>query len=516
MPARPVLFAAAAALLLAGFAPRPARPVKRPNIVIIMADDMGFSDLGCYGGEIRTPHLDRLGRQGLRFTQFYNAARCCPSRAALLTGQYPHRAGIGEMVEKGRYAGYLLPTALTAAEALGQAGYQTYMAGKWHVGEDSLHWPLQRGFHHYYGLVSGASSYYELDSGRTFLHDNRRTRPGPGFYATQDYTDHALDFIRQGSASGRPFFLYLAYTAPHWPLHAPDSAVEPYLGRYALGWDALRRQRYRRLVQEGILSPQWPLSPRDTAVPDWATEPRKAHWDRRMAVYAAMVTLMDAGIGRVVEQLERLGELENTVIFFLADNGGCAEIPHIYYKKRKTMSEEALSGHVGNPSSYVGYENRWASASNTPFRLYKSFVHEGGIASPLLVSWPRQIRKGRLVQEVAHITDLMPTCLELAGVPYPQAYAGRPLLPPDGRSLLPLLEGRASLPPRELLWEHYGNRALRQGRWKLVAERNQPWELYDLQADRTETRNLAAAQPGRVATLAKRYHQLAARAGVLP
>lgn len=476
---------------------------------------MGFSDIGCYGGEIQTPNLDKLGRNGLRFTQFYNAARCCPSRAALLTGQYPHKAGIGEMVGPGKYAGYLLPNSLTLAEGLKQAGYQTFMSGKWHVGEDSLHWPLQRGFDQYYGLISGASSFYELDEGRTFLENNRRIVPGKGFYATRAYTDKALEFIEKGNASDKPFFLYLAYTAPHWPLHAPEKDVEKYLGKYMKGWDQLRKERYARLIKEGIVPAGLPLSERDSMVTTWEDEPRKEHWERRMAVYAAMVSIMDEGIGNIINKLEAQGELENTAIFFLSDNGGCAEIPHIYYKKLKTMTEEQLSGKVGNETSYVGYENRWAHASNTPFRRYKQYIHEGGIASPLIVHWPEKIKKGRFVPDVAHIMDIMPTCLQMAGMNYPSTYKGNSLKPLDGLSWMPLINNKPWKGHDQLIWEHFGSRGIRQGKWKLVAVNEGEWELYNMENDRTETNNLAAKFPDKVTELIKLYEQQAAQAGVV-
>jgi arylsulfatase len=494
----------------------PSKASKRPNIILIMADDMGFSDIGCYGGEIRTPNLDRLGRKGLRFTQFYNAARCCPSRASLLTGQYPHKAGIGEMVEQGTYAGHLLPTTLTIAEALKGAGYQTYMSGKWHVGEDSLYWPRQRGFDEYYGLVSGASSFYELDEGRTFLENNTRIKLGKDFYATRAYTDKALQFIDKGHASGSPYLLYLAYTAPHWPLHAPEADIQKYLGSYTKGWDQVRKERYGKLVKEGIISSKWPQSVRDSMVTAWEAEPRKEHWDRRMAVYAAMISIMDEGIGKIIRKLEQQGELENTVIFFLADNGGCAEVPHIYNKKLKEgMTEEQLSGKVGNETSYVGYENRWAHASNTPFRMYKSHIHEGGIASPLIIHWPAVIKKARLVPNVTHIMDIMPTCMDMAGATYSASNKGNPLQTLDGKSWLPLITNNPWKGHSELIWEHFGSRGIRQEKWKLVAEKNAPWELYDMENDRTETRNLAATNPQKVADLVKLYEQKAREAGVV-
>lgn len=487
---------------------------KRPNIIVIMADDMGFSDIGCYGSEIKTPNIDLLGRNGLRFTQFYNTARCCPSRAALLTGQYPHKAGMGEMVGSKNYAGYLLPSALTLAEALKGAGYNTYMAGKWHVGEDSLHWPLQRGFQKYYGLISGASSFYELDAGRTMLEDNTRIKPGKDFYATRAYTDKALQYLQQGHAQDKPYLLYLAYTAPHWPLHAPDADVQQYVGTYMMGWEKLRERRYRKMLAEGIISPKTKLSPLDPAVMAWSQEPQQVKWDRRMAVYAAMISIMDEGIGKIISALKAQGELDNTLIFFLSDNGGSAEVPHVYREKLKTMTEAQLTANVGDRVSYVGYEERWAAASNTPFRRYKQYTHEGGIASPLIVHWPAGIKKPGLVPDVVHIMDIMPTCLEIAGTTYPSSYQGHTLLPQDGKSFYPLLEKKKWQGHEALVWEHFGSKAIRQGNWKLVAAKNGPWELYDMQADRTETNNLAAQKPDKVKELHQLYRKKAAAAGV--
>lgn len=487
---------------------------KRPNIILIMADDMGFSDLGCYGGEINTPNLDRLGRNGLRFTQFYNAARCCPSRAALLTGQYPHKAGMGEMVGSKNYAGYLLPSSVTIAEALQGAGYNTYLSGKWHVGEDSLHWPLQRGFGKYYGLISGASSHYELDEGRVMLENNGRITPGKDFYSSHAYTDKALEYIKEGHTSNKPYFLYLAYTAPHWPLHAPEKDVQQYLGKYLQGWDAVRKQRYQKMVKEGIIALGVPLSDRNPAITSWEQEPDKQHWDRRMAVYAAMITLMDEGIGKIITTLEQQGALDNTLIFFLADNGGCAEVPHVYKERLKTMTEEQLSGRVGNETSYVGYEDRWANASNTPFRLYKQYIHEGGIASPLIVHWPAAVKKARIVPEMTHIMDIMPTCLAVAGASYPTAYQGKAILPADGKSFLPLIRNGKYTGHEALIWEHFGNKGIRQGKWKLVALKGKAWELYDLDADRTETTDVAARYPDKVQELTRLYEEKASQAGV--
>ncbi len=490
-----------------------------PNIVIILADDMGYSDLGCYGSEISTPSIDSLADGGIRFTQAYNAARCCPSRAALLTGLYPHQAGMGDMVgtvkkprKPGPYQGYLNGQCVTIAEMLRTAGYGTYMSGKWHVGEKPEHWPRKRGFDRYFGLISGASSYYEIlqqeESPRKMaLDDEPFTPEGDNFYMTDAFTDHAVRFL-EGHDTAKPFFLYLAYTAPHWPLHAPKEEVEKYRGKYTLGWEALRERRYRRMVDMGIINPKWRLSPRDADVPPWDGMENKDEWDLRMAVYAAMITRMDRGVGRVLDTLRAMGAEENTLVLFLADNGGC----HERIKKDNLITPGAV---IGDRGSYTSYDRNWANASNTPFRMFKHWCHEGGIATPLIARWPARIRqKGALVQEPAHITDIMPTCLEMAGVKYPETFSGNTLTPLPGVSLEPLFEGRGAAPRAGLFWEHEGNRAVRMGKWKLVAPKDGPWELYDLEEDRTELNNMAASMPEKAGELNRAWEKWAAEIGV--
>jgi arylsulfatase len=487
------------------------KPPPRPNIVVILADDMGFSDVGCYGGEISTPNLDRLAAEGLRFTQFYNAARCCPTRAALLTGLYPHQAGVGAMIRNlgtPAYQGFLNDAGVTIAEVLREQGYRTFMSGKWHVGEERPHWPTDRGFDRYFGLISGASSYFKLDKGRKMaLDDQPFTPPAEGFYLTDAITTHALQFLDE--AKGKPFFLYLAYTAPHWPLHALPDDIAKYRGRYRLGWDELRRQRHTRQLKLGLVNKQWPLSPRDPAAPAWDSlrDAAKDAWDLRMAVYAAQIDRMDQGIGRVRAKLRQLGVEKNTLILFLSDNGGCHE--------RVGATNPAAP--PGGPDSFMAYGLPWANASNTPFRQFKSRVHEGGIATPLIAWWPALIKKGgRLTPQVGHVIDLMPTVLEAAGAEHPEKFHGRELTPLAGRSLLPVLRGQTRPVHDALFWEHFGNRAVRQGRWKLVALAQRDWELYDLEADRTELNNLAAIQPEKVTELAALYRQWAERCGVKP
>ena len=494
---------------------------KRPNVLVIMADDMGFSDLGCYGSEIRTPNLDGLAKDGIRFTQFYSAARCCPSRAALLTGLYPHQAGMGGMVGSmakpkpaGPYQGYLNNKCVTIAEVLKKAGYRTYMSGKWHVGEASEHWPRRRGFDRYFGLISGASSYWELlekpgGRNRVMAADDEPFKPAPGdFYMTDAFADFAVECLEDHGQSEDPFFLYLAFTAPHWPLHAWPEDIAKYQGKYAAGWDELRKQRYERLKELGIIDPKWPLSPRDDEVPPWNDVDGKEDWDLRMAVYAAMIDRMDQGIGRVLDALEKIGAKDDTLVVFLSDNGGC----HEGVEKRKLNQPGTSPGERG---SYTAYKRPWANASNSPFRLFKHWVHEGGIATPFIARWPDVIRqRGALTGQVGHIIDIMATCLDVAGVEYPPTFGGNTITPLEGKSLLPVFQGKEREPHEVLYWEHMGNRAIRQGKWKLVARKKRDWELYDLEADRTELEGLALKYPEKAEELSGLYDAWAARTGV--
>ena len=501
----------------AASAPDSAKP---PNIVVILADDMGFSDLGCYGSEIHTPNLDRLAQEGVRFTQAYCAARCCPSRAALLTGLYPHQAGMGDMVSTankpkpaGPYQGYLNQQCVTMAEVLRTAGYRTYMSGKWHVGEAPEHWPRRRGFDRYFGLISGGSSYFELlkeeRPQRTMALDDEPFVPEGGhFYMTDAFTDHAVKFLEEHRDDTKPFLVYLAYTAPHWPLHAWPEDIAKYRGEYRIGWDELRERRYKRLLELGIIDPKWRLSPRDEEVPPWEGAENKEDWDLRMAVYAAMIDRMDQGIGRVLETLRKIGAEENTLVVFLSDNGGC----HETVEGRKLNKPGSQPGERG---SFVAYQRPWANASNTPFRLFKHWVHEGGIATPLIARWPARIRqRGALTHQVAHITDIMATCLDMAGVEYPKSFNGNEITPLVGKSLLPVFDGKTRESHARLYWEHEGNRAIREDRWKLVATSQGQWELYDLEADRTELNNLAKAQPDKASDLNKAWEEWAHACGV--
>ncbi len=488
-----------------------AAAAKRPNIILIMADDMGFSDLGCYGSEIATPNVDRLAKGGVRFTQFYNTARCCPTRASLLTGLYPHQAGVGHMVEDRGFPGYqgrLNERCVTIAEALRPAGYTTLMSGKWHVGQNRPHWPTDRGFHRYFGLISGGSNYFRLDKGREMAIDAESFVPTPGkFYMTDAFTDHAVKFIDDYGRKPNPYFLYLAYTSPHWPLHAWPEDIAKYKGKYLKGWDALRKERHARQIEMGIVNRRWPMTPRDASVPAWEAVSDKGEWDLRMAVYAAQIDRMDQNIGRVLAKVRELGQEDNTLILFLADNGGCAEGP----------LRDELPGPPGPMESFTSYRTPWANASNTPFRLYKHWVHEGGVATPLVAYWPAVIKqRGGLTHEPGHLVDLMATCLDVAGGTYPQTYGDREITPLEGKSLVPALQGKEREGHDAIYWEHEGNRAMRQGKWKLVSRHPDNWELYDLDADRTEMNDLSSKHRDRMERMVGMYDQWAERCGVMP
>jgi len=497
----------------------------RPNIVVILADDMGYSDIGCYGSEIETPNLDKLAGNGLRMSQFYNNARCCPTRASLLTGLYSHRAGMGwmtgtDMKEPG-YAGDLNNECVSIAQVLKPAGYATYATGKWHVSTNTKNdgpkhnWPLQRGFDKYYGIIPGAANYFDpvgLKSG------NEPIKTGDGFYLTDALSDTAASYIQQHTANNKqnPFFMYVAYNAPHWPLHAKEKDIQKYLDKYSSGWDKLREERYRKQQKIGIPGASAKLNPRDAEVPAWNSIPEseKMMWIKRMAVYAAQIDCMDQGIGRIIEALKKNNVFDNTLIVFLSDNGGCAE-----FISRDDTSINAL----GTKASYESYRTNWANASNTPFKLYKHWVHEGGISTPCVVSWPAMISdKGGIVNTPAHLIDLMPTFINVAQADYPLTFNGHNIAPLAGKSLLSIIKNEKNFPQRPLFWEHEANRAVRFGNWKLVSKGTNikpytgPWELYDISMDRSETKDLAKTYPDKVKELDIMWNEWAAKNQVLP
>ena len=489
---------------------------QRPNIVLILADDMGYSDLGCYGSEIETPHLDALAGRGVRFTQFYNTARCCPTRASLLTGLYSHQAGVGHMIgdyNRPGYRGTLSPECRTIAQVLTGAGYRSTMVGKWHVcpaTEKHRHnWPLQRGFARYWGSPAGAGNNFR--PGPLML-DNEQIGMTDGYYSDM-LGEWSARFIGESAATGQPFFHYAAFTAPHWPLQAPAEDVKRFKERYQAGWDVIRRQRHERQIQLGLIDKRWQLAPRDSAVPEWAGTELKSWQASRMAVHAAMVSRLDANVGRMVEAVRQAGQMDNTIFLFLSDNGASAEL---LKERRAGVWAPEGSGPGGNipgeepgpASTYASYGPDWAHVSNTPFRRHKMWVHEGGISTPLIAAWGTRLKANSLNTTPGHVVDLMPTCAEAAGAKPPQ--------PCEGLSLMPLIQGRQRAAHASLHWEHEGNRAIRNGDWKLVAERGQPWELYNLKTDRTETQNLAAAEPARVKDLTAQYQAWAQRCQVEP
>ncbi len=483
---------------------------KRPNIILILADDMGFSDIGCFGSEIATPNLDKLAAGGLRLTSFYNTARCCPTRASLLTGLYSHQAGVGHMIkDRGTpaYQGFLNDHCVTIAEAIRQGGYRTAMAGKWHVGEKRPHWPTDRGFERYFGLISGAANYFHPEPGTQMALNDKPYVPGPEFYMTDAFTDHAVNQIDEFGRGKDPYFLYLAFTAPHWPLHARPEDIAKYESKYMQGWDELRKKRHERQIQLGIVDAKWPLTPRDSHAPAWDTVEDKKDRGRKMAVYAAQIDRLDQSVGRVLAKVKELGQEENTLVLFLADNGGCAE----------EINRGKAGAPPGGVDSYMSYGLPWANASNTPFRLYKHWVHEGGISSPFIAYWPAVIKQRNAIsRQPAHLVDLMATCLDVAGVAYPKTYKGNAVTPLEGESLLPVFEGRQRKGHAAIYWEHEGNRAVREGKWKLVSRFPDQWELYDLEADRTELHDVAAAEPARVKRMSGMYSVWAERVGVVP
>ncbi|HYW79917.1 MAG TPA: sulfatase-like hydrolase/transferase, partial [Thermoguttaceae bacterium] len=426
------------------------------------------------------------------------------------------------------YKGNLSRECATIAQVLQSAGYRSMMCGKWHLsrftdsGGPKYCWPLQRGFEKFYGTIHGVGSYFNPV---TLTRDESFIAPPQGdYYYTDAISDHAAQYVEWAAQSNKPFFLYVAYSAPHWPLHAPAEVVARYQARYAGGWDELREQRHRRMLAMGIVRPEWPLSDRDPRVRPWEQEADKRWQQRRMEVYAAQVDLMDQGIGRIMEKVRQAGAESNTIVMFLSDNGGCAEevsptwqgihIPERARDGRAVQKGNNPNIMPGPADTYQSYGVAWAQASNTPFRLYKHWTHEGGIATPMIVYWPAGIRSGgKLTHAVGHVIDVMPTCLELAKIRYPKILAGYPLKPISGQSLVPLFQG-AARQSGAIFWEHEGNRAVRDGQWKLVSRHPGPWELYDMVADRTETNNLAMRFPVIVQDLKIAYEAWAKRANV--
>ena len=509
-------------------------PRRQPNILLIVADDLGYSDLGCYGGEIDTPNLNSLAANGVRFAQFYTTARCCPSRASILSGQYPHKVGVGHMVTDLGHPGYrgrLSENAVTIAEVLGPAGYRTFMSGKWHVGTND---PTRRGFEQYFGTLISAATYWDPAQYLRLPQGSKtRSYAKDAFYGTDALTDYAMDFLEDARTTpDKPWFLYLAYNAPHFPLHARPEDIAKYRDRYTTGWDELRRERLARMKRLRLVAKDTQLSPRSQYTnfgetvtagnPPWDSlaEDRRADLAMRMAIYAAMVDRMDQDIGRLTADLRAKGELDNTLIMFLSDNGACAEWDPFGFDVGSSPNNVLHVGEdlarMGSRGTYHSVGSAWANASNTPWRMYKHYSHEGGISAPCVVHWPAGFRRRNAIERApTHLIDLMPTIVQACGAQYPQRVGSREILPMAGRSFIPALRGER-MPERTLYFEHEGTRAVREGRYKLTALRGEAWKLYDMEHDRTELQDLAASQPQRVESLAKKWDKWAAENNVTP
>jgi len=498
---------------------------KKPNIILIMADDMGFSDMGATGGEIKTPNLDALATEGILYKQFYNGARCCPTRASLMTGLYPHQTGMGWMTIRNlgtdSYTGELNNNCVTIAEVLKKAGYNTYMSGKWHVvADENMNqnsnkdaWPVQRGFDHFFGTLRGDGSYYTPGA---LTSQNTIIEAPEDFYYTDAISDTAVSMIQENNKTDTPFFMYVSYTAPHWPLHALKEDFEPYIDKYKIGWDSLRAERFDRQKRLGIINEDWILSERNPDAPAWnsLSDERKEDMTRRMAIYAAQIEVMDRGIGRIIDELEKEGELDNTLIFFLQDNGGCAEFISDGSRDIELM---------GSAESFESYRLPWANASNTPFRMFKHWTHEGGIATPLIIHWPKGVvNPGRTSERPGQLMDIMTTCVEVAGVKYPSEYKGNEIHALEGESLVQSIKNESDERKSDLYWEHEANRAIRIGNWKLVLKASEvfpfdgKWELYNLANDRTEMNDLTDSYPEKVEEMKSKWEDWAKRVNVYP
>lgn len=514
------------------------RAAERPDIVLIMVDDMGFSDIGCYGGEIQTPNIDALASDGVRFDQFYNSGRCCPTRATLMTGLHPHQVGIGHMtLAPGKvpqdvpenYQGFINQKCVTIAEVLRSSGYATLMSGKWHLGmhHQSL-FPLQRGYDKFFGSLAGATRFFlpEHPRGMTFGNEkveSPQSTTSEAFYTTDAFTDYAIRFISEHHASEKtadPFFLYLAYTAPHWPLQAFEDDVAKYRGQYKAGWEELRKTRYNRQVELGLIDPQWKLSKPLPKIPDWDSldAEKQDEMGLKMAVYAAMIDRIDQNIGRLVASLKMQKRFDNTLILFLSDNGACAEGGMLGRGEFHDVEKRNLE-------TSCSYGEAWANASSTPFRLYKHFAHEGGTASPFFMHWPSTIKQqADWYRTPAQLIDIVPTLIDVSGADYPPKSFRNPIPKLDGVSLRPAFNAGPILRQSPIFIEHESNAFVRDGKWKLVGQSvaktagvdAAKWELYDMEQDRTETNNVADAKPAKTKDLADQWSDWAKRVGVYP
>ena len=512
---------------------------SQPNVILVLVDDMGFSDIGIMGSEIATPNIDALATNGLLFTSMYNGARCCPTRAALLTGLYSHNAGIGHMgtnLGTPAYQGFLRDDALTVAEVLQASGYRTLMSGKWHVGGDlhanqSAFWdldspehptPRQRGFDHFYGTLDGATSFF--DPHYVMRNDKKIDIDPTGYYFTDAITDEAIDMVDSARAASQPFFLYLAHTAPHWPLHAYEEDLAKYESTYRVGWDTIRTARHEEMQSRNLLETRWGLSARDSNAPPWESMQHPEWEASKMTAYAAMVDRLDQSMGRLIAHLKSIDAFDDTLILFLSDNGGCAEfmaedgwaisMPDYTLDGQKMTMGNITNLRPGDRLTYQSYDLPWANVSNAPFRLFKHWVHEGGISTPLIAHWPKGIERRGVVHDPCHVIDLLPTILDATGTAMLTERGDMAAQTLDGESFADAFLNPAWERDAPLFWEHEGNAAVRVGDVKLVREHGQPWELYDMHEDRTELHNLAGSDKPKVAELSSHYDGWAASVGV--
>lgn len=491
----------------------------KPNIIIILADDMGFSDIGCFGGEIPTPNLDKLASKGIRLNNFYNTGRCCPSRACLLTGVYPQEAGVGYMVEpvenNPAYQGFLNRETVTFAETMKEAGYFTAISGKWHVGHQAGQGPHERGFMRSLAAPVGGFMYTGQPRAQIFL-NGKETKAGVDipnhYYVTDLWTEYGIKFIDEAQASQKPFLLYLAHNAPHFPLQAPAEDIARFKGKYMDGWEKLRKERYERQIAMNLLGQKYELPPINPKIPSWGSlsQSEKERYDTMMAIYAAMVSHLDESIGKLVKDLEKKGILDNTLILFISDNGGNAE---------SGIKGITQGDTLGSRNSNVFLGQCWAELNNTPLWLYKHHTSEGGIASPFIAHWPKGISselQGKIIGSPAHLVDIMPTLLDLGQGTYPLTFNGHTIKVQRGTSLKPIFEGKKQNRSQPIYWEHEGNRAIRIDDWKAVSNLTEPWQLYNMKTDRTELHDLSAIKPELLKELIARYDEWYETIGAKP
>lgn len=487
-----------------------AQKKQRPNIILVLVDDLGFSDTGPYGAvDLETPNINRLAAEGIKLKEFYNNSICAPTRASLLTGQYQHKAGVGYFnVNLGlpAYQGFLNKESLTLAEVLKSGGYSTIISGKWHVGDDPDQWPAQRGFDKSFGFIGGASSYYEInEKGSEDVKLLKNSQPyylAKDKYLTEEITNNALEFLDEQDKEKKPFFLYLAYNAPHWPLQALPEDIAKYKGRYSIGWDSLRTLRHKNAIEEGVIDKDQKIAQKEDKLQPWnkLTYDEQQYWQSRQEVYAAMIDRVDQGIGRVLKKLKDLKKDDNTLIVFISDNGAQGGNNLRLYTSRNT-------GPVGTAGSYEVQNSNWSQTGNSPLRNYKGTPYEGGISAPFIAWYPKNIKAGTIAQGTAHLIDLAPTFYQLAGVPYPVKYKGIHTNTLPGKNLLPVLTGKLDKVNRgePLFWERGGNKAVRDGKWKLVSTNDDKYELYDIEKDRAENTDLAAQYPDVIQQLKSQY-----------